>query len=427
MRSGMIRVVQSVLSLPSRSVLALPRRTRTVFALVAAWCLASLVLYVHGAYHHGDVDLYHRYALAFWTGPHAFRSLPAEYPILSLLPFTLTLLPPVPDYLTVFGLWMLLLLLAGLVALALREGPRVAEVCAISLALAGFGTLVGRYDLLPAATTVAALWAARGRRFDLAYVLLAVGTLLKLYPALLVPLVAVEQYRALGRDPLRSPPPRQVVSGVGLCCAIVAAGFAAAFVLDSAAWLGPFTYNTRRPLQVESVPATLLWLSGLAGFPVSPNRGFHSYNLIGLLSEPIGLAAQAATVAGLLWVYWRRATGALDLGRAMVACLLVVIVTGRVLSPQYLIWVLPLLAIVDREYDPWWLLVCALTTLIFPFGYGLIVSPPGSTAPPSFPPLLLITIGVRNTLLVAATVRFLLRSRAGQEAEPCELSRSPLG
>jgi len=98
-----------------------------------------------------------------------------------------------------------------------------------------------------------------------------------------------------------------------------------------------------------------------------------------------------------------------------------------VLSPQYLIWVLPLIAIVEREHDPWWLVVCAFTTLIFPFGYGLIVSPPGSPAPPSFPPLLLITIGVRNVLLVAATVRFLVRSRARQEAEPRELTRSAVG
>src|ERR1051326_8597470 len=115
---------------------------------------------------------------------------------------------------------MLALLIVGPIVIARREGARVAEVCAIALALAAFGTLVGRFDLIPAATTVGALWAVRSRRFDMAYILLAVGTLLKLYPALLVPLVAGEQYRALDRDPLRSLPPREVVRGVGLCCGI---------------------------------------------------------------------------------------------------------------------------------------------------------------------------------------------------------------
>src|ERR1051326_4370752 len=135
----MIRFVQMVASLP--------RRTFIVFGAVAAWCLVSLIFYIHGWNHHGDVDLYHKYALAFWTGPQALRSLPAEYPILSLLPFTLTLLPPLPDYLSVFGLWMLAFLIVGLIVIARREGARVAEVCAIALALAAFGTLVGRFDL----------------------------------------------------------------------------------------------------------------------------------------------------------------------------------------------------------------------------------------------------------------------------------------
>jgi hypothetical protein len=361
---------------------------------------------------HGDQSLYDRYAWDFWTGRSngaPFHALPAEYPLLALLPFSLTILPPLPDFVSVFAVWMLGLLVAIVLVVARRESPRVAEVLAVYVAVGAWGTVLGRYDLVPAAVTVAALWAARGRRFGTAYALLAAGALLKLYPALLVPVVAIEQYRSLGRSPLRSRPPRAVLAGVGLFCLLTAAGFAVAFLLDPAGWLGPFTYNARRPFQVESVPATLLWLSGFLGFPVSPDKSFGSDNLVGLLDRAIGLAAEAVLVAGLLWVYGSQAAGRLRVTTAFAASLLVVLCAGRVLSPQYLIWVLPLVAIVQRRFDGLWLAICVLTTLVFPLGY-LQLHPVGSGPPASYPVFLLGLIALRNAALVVATVRLLATS-----------------
>ncbi|TMC06293.1 MAG: DUF2029 domain-containing protein [Chloroflexi bacterium] len=297
------------------------------------------------------------------------------------------------------------------IVLARRESPRVAEVFAVTIAIAGWGTVLGRYDLVPAFVTVLALWAARRRRFGPAYALLAVGVLLKLYPALFVPLVAMEQWRALGGVPLRTRPPRAVVAGVGLFCLLTAAGFAVAFLVNPAGWLGPFSYNAGRPIQLESVPATLLWLSGLLGFPTGPDKSFGSTNLVGQLSTPISLLADLALVAGLVWVYLRQAAGRLELTAAFAGCLLVVIATGRVLSPQYLIWVLPFLAILLRRFDPVWLAVCVLTVAEFPFGYlALHPGPPGHLAP--YPGFLFVLIALRNAALVVAIVRFLIASSA---------------
>jgi Glycosyltransferase family 87 len=379
-----------------------------VLALTVGVLLLSLLRYMHSPYGHGDIDLYRRYALDFWTGVPPFRSLPAEYPMLALAPFTLTLLPPVSDYVTVFGLWMLLLMAAGYVALRHRESARTAEVCAVYLVLGCFATVLGRYDLVPAATVVVACWAARQRRFELAYALLALGALLKLYPVVLLPVVAIEQYRALGAHPLRLPPPHAVVRGLVIFAVLVAAGFALAFALDPDNWLGPFTFNARRPLQVESVPATLLWLTGFAGLPVAADRSFNSYNLLGRASELIGVAADLSLVGGCLLVYWRQLNGRLGFGRALGLCVLVVLCTDRVLSPQYFIWALPLVAIAERDYDLVWLAVCALTTLIFPFAYdstGLA----GQPMPPEYPLYFPALIAVRNALLVVATVRFATR------------------
>lgn len=390
-----------------------------VLGLAAAVLLLSLLRYMHNPYGHGDVDLYRRYALDFWTGASRLHSLPAEYPLLAVLPFTLTLLPPLPDYVTVFGLWMLLLLAAGYLALRRRESARAAEVFAVYLVLGCFATVLGRFDLVPAATVVVACWAARGRRFELAYALLALGALLKLYPVLLVPVVAIEQYRTLGAHPHRLPPPRAVVRGLAIFAAVVAGGFAVAFALDPGHWLGPFTFNAQRPLQVESVPASLLWLSSFAGLPVAADRSFNSYNLLGQASGVIGFAADLALVGGCLLVYWRQLQRRMGFGRALALCVLVVLCTDRVLSPQYFIWALPLVAIVEGEYDLVWLAVCALTTLIFPFAYdstGLA----GHPMPPEYPLYFPALIAVRNALLVVATVRLATRTarRSAVAAQP---------
>src|SRR5205814_899047 len=152
---------------------------------------------------------------------------------------TLTLLPPLADYTSVFGVWMLLFLAAFYVALRRREAPRTAEVCAVYLVLGCFATVLGRYDLVPAAATVVACWAARQRRFTLAYAMLAVGTLLKLYPVFLLPVLVLEHYRSLDLRPLRSRPPQPVVAGVALFALSVAGVFAASALLNPGGWLGP--------------------------------------------------------------------------------------------------------------------------------------------------------------------------------------------
>jgi len=265
---------------------------------------------------------------------------------------------------------------------------------------------------------VGAWWATRDRRFPLAYALLAAGTLLKLYPLFLLPVVVIEHWRSLGGWG-RSRPPRALVQGVALYAGGVAAGFALARLLAPGSWLDPILYERARPLQVESVPASLLWLSGLAGFPVRPDHSFHSYNLTGALAAPLTVLSLLALVAGCLSIYWRQVRGRAGFGPALVASLLVVICTSRVLSPQYLIWVLPLLALLERGHRWRWLAVCALTTAVFPFGYELSALH-GAGTPASYPEPFLALIAARNAVLVASTVG-LLRSLPAVEPEPGSL------
>ena len=398
-------------------------RERTVLALVVVALLESLIFYMHSARGHGDITLYHRYAEAFWLNVPPMTSLPAEYPILSVATFTLTILPPLPDFVSVFGLWMLVLFLALWAAIRQMESWKAAEIAVVYLAVGCFATVLGRFDLVPAAATVFAYWAARERHFGLAFALLAVGTLLKLYPMFLVPVVVLEQYRALGLHPLRSAPPRPVVKGVVLFCGMVVGMFGVSAILSPGGWLGPLTFNAQRPLQVESVPASVLWLSGLFGMATAPDRSFHSYNLIGQVDGILSVLSELALLGGCIWVYWGQMTDRLSLGRAVTACLLVVICTNKVFSPQYLIWVLPLIAMVDREYDGVWLAICALTTLIFPYAYEW-AQLHGPDVPASYPFWFSGLIAIRNALLTVALARFVRRSRSRTEVFELEPTAS---
>jgi hypothetical protein len=106
---------------------------------------------------------------------------------------------------------------------------------------------------------------------------------------------------------------------------------------------------------------------------------------------------------------WR---GKIDIYMACLLTLLILLVTGKIFSPQYLIWVAPLVAYVGQSNWKWlasWGLVAILTTIIFPFIY---VDLAHITA---FYPVIL----VRDLLILAITC--VLLYNAGRAAPRAEL------
>jgi hypothetical protein len=140
--------------------------------------------------------------------------------------------------------------------------------------------------------------------------------------------------------------------------------------------------------------------------PAWPDYSFVSLNYVGSLDGVLKQLSALALVGGCLWVYWRQARGRLTAGQAFLACLCAVLVTNKIFSPQYLIWVLPMVAYVEG-LDVLWLAICVLTTLDFPIIYQM--RHPIWTVPytPEFMPVL----ALRNGLLVWATFRVIVRGR----------------
>jgi hypothetical protein len=415
---------------------------------LACWAAGNVIrLTAYGAsVPNGDVHEYQSYALKFWTVQPLLHHLPVEYPPLTILPFSLTLLPPLHDPVPIFACWMVVFIAAGYLWLRHYASRERAITYAAYLLLGATSTVLARFDIFPALITLLALWAAQRRRFTLAYVLLATGILLKLYPAFLVPLVAIEQWQAVrtpapvrgrargrGRHASRRPSARalllradpaalrQVARGVGLCVGLVVAVFGVAVLLERADAFSGFLYAGQRPLQIESFPATVLWLGTFAGIPAHDVYSFKSLNYVGTLDVLLAPLSTVALAAGCCYVYWRQLRGRLDIGRAFVACLCVVLVANKILSPQYLIWVLPLVAYVEG-FNVLWIFIGLLTTAIYPFLYFAHSHIKFIAADWRFLPI----IALRNILLVIVTIRA-IRGHPPQTATSPTLPAGELG
>ncbi|HKV86216.1 MAG TPA: glycosyltransferase 87 family protein, partial [Ktedonobacterales bacterium] len=391
-----------------------------------------------------DVQEYYQYARMFWLGHPAFHALPAEYPPLAILPFSLTLLPATSSPSAVFAVWMGAFVVLGYVGMRVFVSRPRALAYAAYLLLGTTATLISRYDIVPALVTLAALFAARRRRYTLAYALIAVGVLLKLYPVVVLPVVMIAQWRDVAsvQTPMdggeaqpararmvefaRRPATALAARGAALCLGSVTLVYAMAWALSPSGALAAFRYASARPIQLESAPATLMWLGSFAGFPARPDSSFLSHNVVGPLDGPLKALSIAALCGGCLWVYWRQARGRLPMERAFLAALLVVVATNKLLSAQYFIWLLPVAAAVEG-WDALWLGLCLLSTYEFPIVYHRSLLPLlWSTGAYEWKYLLLVA--VRNGLLIVVTLRAILRGRTWRIAKPTigEDGRRPL-
>jgi hypothetical protein len=154
--------------------------------------------------------------------------------------------------------------------------------------------------------------------------------------------------------------------------------------------LSPLTYQSDRGLQIESVlatPAMLGWWRDPTRWSVgyAPSKSFEVTGpMVGLLLDT-GTMLAALLVMGLgaawwwLWLLRDRVTGATALWVAL-AAVTGFVATGKVLSPQYLLWLLPVaaagLAVADsrllRRWTAGLLLAAGLTQVVFPAYYGEI-------------------------------------------------------
>jgi hypothetical protein len=292
-----------------------------------------------------DVRLYHLYGDRIREGKVPYRDFFTEYPPAAIPVFVAPAAGGTGERGYFHRFQALLLLLAGLTIVA--SGILLAH--ASSLRLYGASVVIGaapallgptffaRYDLWPAALVALALVAlARGRDL-LGVALLAVGTAAKVYPAAIVPLAIVYVWKRAGA--------RGAAIAAGLFCA-VAGVIMMPFAALGLGGLGySFYTQTTRALEFESLGGALLLAAHKLGLYHAGIVDQLSFNLVGTTPKVLGALLTVAEILLLLfvWLWFARSPAGVDeLLLAAAAAVAVFVAFGKVLSPQYLIWLVPL-------------------------------------------------------------------------------------
>ena len=363
-----------------RSVIA------AAFAAIALFVVAWTLLHV-GFYKHKqviDTPVYQRYGNAIADGKVPYRDFAVEYPPGALPMFALPgLAEPGKNQQVSAGfrrtfetlMWMCgavaLLAMAVVLRVLRRSDLNVwAALCFAAVAPLLLGSVIlSRFDLWPAAICVAALAALVSNRLRLGHALFGLGITAKLFPVVFVPLGVAYVWKRAGR--------REALICLALLAGVVGAIFLPFVVLSPGGVWDSLSVQLSRPLQVESLGASLLLVSHhVFGFGLAGETSHGSQNVAGSAAGVLAVATTVLQVGVLGWIWTSFARGRGDgeaLVRSTAAALCAFVALGKVLSPQFLIWLIPIVPLVRgrRGLGASVLLGSALvlTQLWFPFRY----------------------------------------------------------
>jgi hypothetical protein len=188
----------------------------------------------------------------------------------------------------------------------------------------------------------------------------------KLFPGVLVPLALAYVWRTRGR--------REALVCLGVLVGVVLLAFLPFLILAPDGVAHSIGRQLSRPLQIESLGAALyLAAHHLTGLDVEMRSGSGSQNLYATGTVATAVLLSVVQLATLVWIWLRRPGTAEELVRWSAAALVAFVALGKVVSPQFLIWLVPVVALVagSRGLRASALLALALvlTQLWFPTRY----------------------------------------------------------
>ena len=363
----------------------------------------------YGPHDISDITIYFSYAAKIASGLKPYKDFAIEYPPLAVPLFTVA--GNGLDFATYqrwfsFEMFVFTLATAAAVVAAAaaiwRRGPRpFAAAASFALFTAAMGAIVeNRFDIVVGLSIALCIWLLAVREYELAGLILGLGFAVKLTPAILLPVVLL-------------------LAGWNRRALWTLVLFGLAAILPFVPWLvvapsgveHSFLYHLDRPLQIESVLGTPLFVAHLVGrlwIDVGTSFGSQSIDARGAafmaqLSGPLTLLALAATYALVARrrALLRAAPRHLPLAVFATACAFMVF--GKVLSPQYFIWLLPAAALVLLDDIVVGLLALAtvvLTQVEFPGLYWSLVYLEHKA---------ILVLVIRDLLLLATFVAALVR------------------
>lgn len=371
-------------------------------------CLAPNVgLYTGDA--PADVKLFQSFGDRSLAGAVPYRDFFVEYPPAALPAFVLPALGPEEGYVPLFktlqiafgaaavALVALTLALLGATRLRLYSATALAALAPLALG----PTVLNRYDLWPAALLAGALACVVAGRFGPGLALLALAALAKGYAIVVLPPVLIYLWVHSGRDALR----RGALTFAATALVVVAP-----FAATGAGGLRhALSVQTGRALHLESLGGSLLAALdrlGIYGADVVPGFAFEFEGRLPDVVASFATLVQLAAVAAI-WVFFHRGPATPErLVLAAATSVVAFAAFGKVLSPQFLIWLLPLVPLTGgRAASALLLAALGLTHLFFPGRYGDVIALGGSTW----------IVLARNLVLVALFVVLAARLRAQRE------------
>ena len=357
------------------------------FAVVATLAAVVLFLGVWAVLHRGvftndpivDTPVYEHYGSAMDDGKVPYRDFALEYPPGALPVFAVPALGDAGSdtfrvrfeaLMAFFGEAMIVCIAIALVALGAGRKRLLGALGFVSLAPILLGPVVlSRFDLWPAALVAAAIAALVAGRLRLGHVALGAAVAAKLYPVVLAPLAVAYVWRREGR--------REALVCASALAAVVAAAFAPFLVLAPGGVWHSLWDQASRPLQIESLGAGVLLVAHhVLGTSLTVETSHGSQNLAGSAPDVLAAAQSLLQIAALVavWILFARGPAGRDrLVLASGAALVAFIVGGKVLSPQFLIWLIPVIPLARgrRGLAAGALLATALvlTQLWFPYRY----------------------------------------------------------
>lgn len=279
-----------------------------------------------------------------------------------------------------------------------------------------------RYDIIPAVMTLASFYFFINKKMPAAFIILALAMMTKLYPAILLPVYLI--IYLVERD--------WKGFATGAVWFVVGTAVVAlpCLLIEPDLIMGFMGYHSARPLEIDSLAATLIYpfsLFGLTDVWIQASTDVGSYgsdNLRGPLCDAVApWLTPIMMILIVLFILWygnvRYRLEKVDervfvLSAAIFISLMIFILVGKVFSSQYMIWLIPFLAISlslmkdhKLKWRLFWLSVATMALTQINFAYTYLVTGGGE----SISSLSIIMILVRNLMLLAITLLLLKEIR----------------
>ena len=292
-------------------------------------------------------------AEAMFTGHipyHHYNDLAWEYPPLALVVMLIPrLFASTPyGYQIAFDIMMMLFafLESYLIYTVVRENRNAVIISVVNLVLMTMmiidGSVLERFDIVPAVICLASVILYRNERYEWAFVLVGIGTLVKIYPALLF-LAFITPF-VVRKDWKNTAKMTSITAAIGL------AVMAVFYAICSNELFTFITYHSDRGLQIESVAGSFIdFLAAIGLTEVSTVITFGSCNILGTLPDMVSPFVMPLLIVMVLlscaFQFLMCKKGKEDVVFFSMLYVMVFMIFNKVFSGQYIMWIVPMVVL----------------------------------------------------------------------------------